>query len=288
MSYATVAQLREYLPQVPERAAQRVTVTGAPTGGTFTLTYEGTASGTIAYNARASTVKTTLNATSTINGDVASVTGPAGGPWVVTFKNTLGNDASPLALGTNSLTGGSTPSVSVEPATDDVLQAALDRATQILDTAIGYSFAVSASGTQVVYGDGTAYLVPAACLTVSGVTAPSGYDIPDYVLRDGMLILTDSSGVLVPEAYQGRGPAPAWREGVPYTVAGTFGYAAIPDDIVEACLEVAARIWRGRSSGFSDVIGVEGGGAVGYEKAFPAMVRHIIGRYRAKRYPGVW
>jgi hypothetical protein len=288
MSYASLAQLREYLPQVPERAAQRVTVTGSPTGGTFTLSYEGVASGTIAHNARAATVKTALNAVSTINGDVATVSGPAGGPWVVTFKNTVANDASPLVLGTNSLTGGTAPSVAIEPATDDVLQAVLDRATQVLDTAIGYSFTLSASASQVVYGDGTAYLVPTACLTVSGVTAPTGYDIPDYVLRDGMLILTDSAGVLVPEAYAGRSPVPAWREGVPYTVAGTFGYAAVPDDIVEACLEVAARIWRGRSSGFSDVIGVEGGGAVGYEKAFPAMVRHTIGRYRAKRYPGVW
>lgn len=288
MAYATVDELREYLPQVPDSAAQRVTVTGSPAGGTFTLTYEGTASGTIAYNARASAVKTALNAVSTINGDVATVAGPAGGPWVVTWKNTVANDASPLVLGTNSLTGGTSPSVSIEPALDDVLQAVLDRATQILDTAIGYSLATSVSGSQVVYGDGTAYLVPAACLTVSGVTAPSGYDIPDYVLRDGMLILTDSAGVLVPEAYAGRGPVPAWREGVPYTVAGTFGYAAVPDDIVEACLEIAVRLWRGRSSGFSDVVGVEGGGAVGYEKAFPAMVRHTIGRYRAKRAPGVW
>ncbi len=287
MSYATLAQLREALPNVPERAQQRVTVTGSPTGGTFTLTYEGVASAAIAYGARASAVKTALNAVSTIGGDVATVSGPAGGPWVVTFAGTVGNDASPLVLGTNSLTGGSAPSVAIAPATDDALQAALDRATAIIDTEVGYSFAAAAAGTRAVYGDGTAFLLPPRFVagSVSGVTAPSGYLVPDYIEQDGMLVVTDADGVRLPDAHRmQRGWA--WDDGVAYTVAATFG--GVPADIVECCLEIAVRLWRGRAAGFSDVVGVEGGGAVGYERALPALVRRILDQYREERAAGVW
>lgn len=88
---------------------QVVTLTGSPTGGTFTLTGNGAETGTIAYNANAATVQTAVR---TLGGpfDAATVTGT--GPWTVTLSAGAVGPA-PLALGTNALTGGSSPSVAI-------------------------------------------------------------------------------------------------------------------------------------------------------------------------------
>lgn len=68
---------------------QEITLTGTPTGGTFTLTYSGQTTSTIAYNAAPSVVQAALEALSNIaDGDVA-VTGPPGGPYVVTYQGNL-------------------------------------------------------------------------------------------------------------------------------------------------------------------------------------------------------
>ena len=90
---------------------QVVTVTGSPTGGTFTLTGNNTVTGTIAYNASAATVQTAIRL---LGGDFnfATVSGSAGGPYTVTL-NAGAAGPLPLALGTNALTGGTSPSVTV-------------------------------------------------------------------------------------------------------------------------------------------------------------------------------
>lgn len=93
---------------------QSITVTGAPTGGTFTLTFGAQTTATIAYNAAASAVQTALQALSSIGAGNALVTGPNGGPWTVEFAGTLAKAAQSLiTLTTNSLTGGTSPSVNI-------------------------------------------------------------------------------------------------------------------------------------------------------------------------------
>jgi len=91
---------------------QTVTITGAPTGGTFTLTYSGQTTGTIPFNAVGGTVQTALNALSNLDG--VSVTGGAGGPYTVTFAP--GNVPQMTASGAG-LTGGTAPAVGVVTAT---------------------------------------------------------------------------------------------------------------------------------------------------------------------------
>ena len=59
------------------------------TGGTFTLTWNGQTTAAIAYNATAATVAAALKALSNIGDTDVTVTGPAGGPWVVTFVGAL-------------------------------------------------------------------------------------------------------------------------------------------------------------------------------------------------------
>jgi len=295
MSYATIAELREYLDQLPDYGQQRVTVTGSPAGGTFTLLYEGVATGTIAPNATATAVQTALRAHAAIGATGVNVTGPPGS-WLAKFQGVLATDAGPLSLGTNSLIGGTAPSVTTASALDVRLQKVLDRATAIIDTYLGFSFTLSgAPGTQVVYGDGTDFLEPPAFVSgsVTAVTVPAGYTAPVYTVVDGILIVTRDSlmgDMYVAETIAGRlySPIGGWLLGVPYTVAATFGYSAIPADIVEACLEIAVDLWRFKDAGSIKVVGVEGAGIVS-GKGLPATARELLdARIRRASFPGVW
>lgn len=96
---------------------QTVTVTGTPTGGSFTLTYGGQVTGNIAYNASAATVQAALVALSNIgNSTNVAVTGGAlpGSAVVVTFQGLLGNEPqTPMTANGAGLTGGTTPAVTV-------------------------------------------------------------------------------------------------------------------------------------------------------------------------------
>ena len=100
--------------QAAHDEVQTVTITGSPTGGTFTLTFGANTTSTIAFNASAATVQTALTALASIGSGNASVTGSAGGPWTVEFISGKGNSNQALiTLGTNSLTGGSSPNVAI-------------------------------------------------------------------------------------------------------------------------------------------------------------------------------
>ena len=98
---------------------QTVTVTGTPTGGTFTLTYAGSTTVPIAYNAAATVVQAALRGLPNLNSGDVSVTGSAGGPYTVTFAADLGNVALMTADGSG-LTGGTDPDVTVVQTTPGV------------------------------------------------------------------------------------------------------------------------------------------------------------------------
>jgi hypothetical protein len=104
------------------KEVQTVTVTGAPTGGDFTLTYDGQTTATIPFNASAAAVLAALNALSNIAPGDVTVTGA--GPYVVTFQ-TPGDTALMTADGTG-LTGGADPDVSAATTTPGVARAPLD------------------------------------------------------------------------------------------------------------------------------------------------------------------
>lgn len=101
---------------------QTVTISGAPTGGTFTLTYSGSTTASIAYNATASAVQSALLALPSSTGLVlpgdVTVTGAASGPYTATFAADL--DPSKLLTATGSFTGGTTPSIAVAQTTPGV------------------------------------------------------------------------------------------------------------------------------------------------------------------------
>lgn len=89
---------------------QVLTFYGTPSGGTFTLTYDGQTTAAIAYNADAATVDAALEALSNIGaGDVTCTGGSLPGtPITITFGGALANTNVPLITATvSSLTGGS-------------------------------------------------------------------------------------------------------------------------------------------------------------------------------------
>jgi hypothetical protein len=96
---------------------QSVTVTGSPTGGTFTLTYSGQTTAAIPFDAQAIQVQHALEALSNIAvGDVLVDGGP-GGPYYVRFAGTLaGTDVAAMTASGAGLTGGSSPGVTIATA----------------------------------------------------------------------------------------------------------------------------------------------------------------------------
>lgn len=105
-------------PDVPGTSeVQSVTITGVPTGGTFTLTFSAQTTAAIAFNAAAATVEAALNALSNLDG--VTVSGAAGGPYTVTFPADMGNVAQMTGDGSG-LTGGTAPAVVVATVTPGV------------------------------------------------------------------------------------------------------------------------------------------------------------------------
>jgi hypothetical protein len=100
----------------PVGEVQTLTITGAPTGGTVVYSWNGNNSAAVAWNATAATVKTALEGITGIGaGNLMVSGGPGPGtPYQVTFVNTMaGVDQAAFVLQTNSLTGGTTPSVTI-------------------------------------------------------------------------------------------------------------------------------------------------------------------------------
>lgn len=104
---------------------QTVTITGAPTGGTYTLTFSGQTTAAIPFNATAAQVQTALEALSNIDpGDVLAAGGPHPATAVtVTFFGDLAGDP-PQMTAAGSFTGGTTPAVAVTTTTAGVAGAA--------------------------------------------------------------------------------------------------------------------------------------------------------------------
>ena len=249
MSYATVADLRAYLPQVPAYGQQRIT----PAGANVVLTYEGASMASFSAMATATAVQTVLRALAGIGSSGVNVTGPPGGPWVAAFQGSLATNAAPLTA-----TG-----ASIALAADDLLQDCLDRATDMIRQALramladpGFDWtAWPAASTAIVRGYSTGYLpLPphqAGSVTLveyMSTSNPAAYAaVPDQWLQeDGSL-------------YRAGG----WTQGR-YRVTAAWGYGPdVPSAIEQLTLELAVNIWRSRDKGgFSEIVGADGGGAV--------------------------
>lgn len=249
MSYATVAQLRQYLPQIPEYGQQ--TITGG--GGAFTLTYEGATTASLAATATASTVQSALRGLAGIGTSGVNVQGPPGGPWVASFQGQLATNAALLAA------SGAT----IAPTTNSLLQSCLDRATEtvrgqmralLADPTFDWAAWPSAS-TKIVTG------VPGEYLYLPSHQAAS-VSLVEYMSATNPVAYTTITDQWLEE--DGR----LWRAAgwLPqrYRVTAAWGYGpTVPAQAAEVVLELAVNIWRSRDKGgFSEVVGVEGSSAM--------------------------
>ncbi|MGH9059965.1 MAG: hypothetical protein ACRDZY_10690, partial [Acidimicrobiales bacterium] len=107
---------------------QTITVTGTPTGGTFTMTFSGQTTAAIPYSATMAQLAAALTALSNIEiGDITVTGGPLPAtPLVVTFGlGQYGGIDVPTMTATASFTGGTTPTIAVAETTKGAAGAAL-------------------------------------------------------------------------------------------------------------------------------------------------------------------
>lgn len=112
----TWAQIQAFDPSSFGSESQTVTITGTPTGGTFTLSFDGQTTAAIPYNATASQVAAAVGALSNVGlTNVKATGGPLPGTAVVvTWINRLQGEAQELMTASAvGLTGGSSPAVAV-------------------------------------------------------------------------------------------------------------------------------------------------------------------------------
>jgi hypothetical protein len=99
----------------PDGSNYTVTVNGSPTGGTFTLsvTVGGVVEQTdpIAYDATNAVYKSTIEGNDNVPGGSVTISGTS--PKTIAFGGELTDEVVTVALGANSLTGGTTPTVAI-------------------------------------------------------------------------------------------------------------------------------------------------------------------------------
>lgn len=140
------------------------------------------------------------------------------------------------------------------------LEALIERASRFFDLECGVEpgyFApnASAASARVFYGDGTNYLkldpfVPSPAPTL---IVPDGYTAPEFIVRDGYLILS-SSGVSAPGLYW----TSRWWIGVPIIVTAKWGYSATPADVKMSVIELVINVYRETDPAFIKLINIEG------------------------------
>lgn len=134
------------------------------------------------------------------------------------------------------------------------LEAIRTRASAVVDRYAGRRFE-SASVTpsaRTFYGSGT-HLLPIdwhedALVTVA--TLPTGYTAPTFIERRNQdtescyLSTTDAVGSLYTGMNTNFGTYATWPAGVAVSVTAAWGYAAVPEDIQQATLELCQAMWR--------------------------------------------
>lgn len=112
---------------------QSVTITGDPTGGTFTLTYSGQTTAGIPFNASAAAVQSALVALSNIGTGDVIVTGPTDDVYLVTFTNAFqGTNVAQMTASAGGLTGGTSPGVTVATVTAGTSTPSFVRAIKLI------------------------------------------------------------------------------------------------------------------------------------------------------------
>lgn len=171
--------------------------------------------------------------------------------------------------------------VGVGTAKDAILQAILDRATDIVDGELGFSFAAwGASATaRDVRGDGTQHLCPPAYKTASITGISRVYDKGEtYASTDAITNYVVDEYVRPYRVWRASG----WTYGGWYRVTAIWGYGPVPSAIEQVTMEVAINIWRSKDAASFGDVGAEGQGGVSVNRAMTWAQRSIIDRVRTQ------
>ncbi len=90
---------------------QRIALPAGVSGGTFTLTWAGQTTAAIDYDATAAEIDSALETLANISSGDVSVTGDAGGPWIVEFTGSLAASTQPPISGDGTSLTGQTVSI---------------------------------------------------------------------------------------------------------------------------------------------------------------------------------
>lgn len=152
-----------------------IATTGTPTGGSFTLTYNGFTTSAIAYNATSAAIKTALEALPGIAlGDIAVSGGPLPTAVVVTFQGNLaGQDIGAFTV-TSSLTGGSSPTATVTVTTPGAARSAGAMTTAVSTSVALRTMIVDLAPPEA--GCGTRPLLNPTLASLTSITAVKGVD----------------------------------------------------------------------------------------------------------------
>lgn len=196
----------------------------APTGGTFTLTAFGLATGAIAYNATPATVQTALNALATvINRGNVVVAGNLKDGYTIQFSNAA------FTVDTSALTpSGSAAAIAITDAGVGRRQSILFTGTSAIRDVYAPNHGIGADGAIFIKGNGTYY---------SGITR---YQVIDTETIRLQLIYGDAYNVVTPITEIGPRVRAAYRPGLAlvkcrrrtdYYLPGITAGIATPDDI---------------------------------------------------------
>lgn len=168
---------------------------------------------------------------------------------------------------------------------DPLLSTILDRATDLVDDALGFSFAAYGSTKterDVWSGNGGDYLLLPAYKSGS---------------LDSVYLVTDRGGDYEDDTTEvddytederwrlWRGAK--WPRRTWYRCKAIWGPGAAPESIIEVTIEIAVNIWRGRDAGAFDRSGAEGGGSIAYARALTWSQRNAIDRVKMQ-FLGAW
>lgn len=163
-----------------------------------------------------------------------------------------------------------------------VLSDCLDEATNIIDGELGYSYATygTAAARDVYLEVASRYLR----LPAHEIATPSTVTVVALVSDKGAssestTTLTDWEELEDGRLWYGGG----WSGDSWYRVTAKWGYGAAPAALEKVCIELAINLWSSRDARqISDVVGVEGGGAVGYNRALTNRQRMVIDQCRRR------
>jgi hypothetical protein len=190
------------------------------------------------------------------------------------------------------------------------LQPIISRASRIFDRACElpddhFAATTANAAARTFYGDGTNYLRldPYHSTPAPAVTAPTGFTVPTFIekrepgsnffalirtygddgfLFDGIINQSIWEGPLfASDLLLGRG-AVGWIQGLPFSVTAKWGWASVPDDVIEATIEITLAIFRGKDTAFQRVISLDTNAVV--NAALPDRAKMIAEKYMRRRF----